>query len=147
MRQIPRPALLLGLAGVLPFAAFALAQVVGLSFAITPNYDAWLLLYGLTILSFMAGCIWAYAARDADPMGYGLSTLPALLGAAVLMFARPIGILGDAESLLVLALTFALLLLLDQRAAARGQTPEWWMPLRVLLTSLVILCLCIGAFA
>lgn len=146
MRQIPRPALLLGLAGVLPFAACVLALLAS-DLLLVQTAARWgLALYGLTILSFMSGCIWAFAAREGDPVGYGLSTLPALAGA--FSFALPMAMGRLPTPVLPLwpmAGCFVLLLALDWRAARLGQTPPWWMPLRVLLTSLVVTCLVIGA--
>lgn len=147
MRDIPKPALFLGLSGVLPFAFCALTLLVGLSAPGALSWPVVMALYGAIILSFMSGCIWAFAARQEDRLGYALSTLPALLGffALLTMMALP-G--GSARSVLILLFScFVLLLLLDRRAADLGQTPTWWMALRGLLTSLVCPCLLIGAFA
>jgi len=121
MTSIPRPALFLGLAGVLPFAASAIAGWMSPITVFFGGWDAILFAYGLTILSFMSGCIWAFSAKADDAIGYALSTLPALFG-----------------------LAFLGLLLLDRRAFLLGQTPDWWMRLRLLLTGLVILSLAIG---
>ena len=63
---------------------------------------------------------------------YALSTVPALWA----VFA--------GFSALALALGFALLLALDARAQAWGLAPPWWMRLRVLLTTLVVLFLLAG---
>lgn len=146
MTTIPRPALALGLAGVLPFAFCALAGWAG----VTPltellGWDLVMVFYAVTILSFMSGCIWAFAAHQQDQTGYALSTLPALAGfcALVLIFVQPGAELRNA--LVMFVGLFVLLLQLDRRAARRGQTPDWWMPLRRLLTSLVGLFLLIGA--
>jgi hypothetical protein len=146
MSQIPKPALILGLGGVIPFAATSLAPLAGLPEPMGVGWDFYLLIYGLMILAFMAGCMWAFAARDDDPQGYGLSTLPALFGAFVIAIGIPLALVTEREALVILALTFAALLLLDRRAARHDQTPPWWMRLRLLLTSLVGLSLIIGAF-
>lgn len=145
MSQIPKPALILGLGGVIPLVATALAPLAGLPEPLGVGWDFYLLIYGLMILAFMAGCIWAFAARGADPMGYGLSTLPALFGAFVIALGIPTGPLPEAHALVALALSFAVLLLLDRRVSQLGQTPPWWMRLRILLTALVVLSLAIGA--
>ncbi|MEL7114607.1 MAG: DUF3429 domain-containing protein [Pseudomonadota bacterium] len=146
MTTIPTSALILGLAGVLPFAFGTLAQIGGIAPPYGLPWDVWLLFYGLTILSFMSGCIWAFAARDEDVTGYALSTVPALYGTALVMVAIPLGWIGEGEGLFFMLLGFLALLLLDRRALARGQTPPWWLQLRLLLTGLVIICLAIGAF-
>lgn len=144
MTKISRAALILGLAGVLPFALPVLAVLLGID---PPGGTPWQTIqiyYALTILAFMSGCLWGFAARLEDSLGYALSTLPALYGFFVLVLVMP---LSGAATTVLFAFGFPALLLLDLRAARLGQTPIWWMPLRVLLTSLVTVCLLVGAFA
>jgi hypothetical protein len=140
--RIPRAPLLLGLAGVLPFAWGALTVLI-------PALGDWswstigarltgrtlLLLYGTVILSFMSGVNWGFATRAEGRHAavlYALSTLPALW-AVFLGF-----------STLLLALGFLALLLLDRHVQKAGLAPPWWMRLRLLLTALVVLCLLPG---
>ena len=142
MTRIPRAPLLLGLAGVLPFAWGALTVLI-------PALGDWswsnigarltgrtlLLLYGTVILSFMSGVNWGFATRAEGRHAavlYALSTLPALW-AVFLGF-----------STLLLALGFLALLLLDRHVQKAGLAPPWWMRLRLLLTALVVLCLLPG---
>ena len=142
MTRIPRAALLLGLAGVLPFAWGALTVLV-------PALGDWsfdilgarltgrtlLVLYGTIILSFMSGTIWGFATRAEGRHAatlYALSTGPAL-------WALFLGF-----STILLALGFLLLLLLDWHAQRTGLAPPWWMRLRLLLTALVVPCLVAG---
>jgi len=142
MTKIPRAALILGLAGVLPFVLPGLALLLGMD---PPGGTPWQTIqiyYALTILAFMSGCLWGFAAKVEDSPGYALSTLPALYGFFVLILLMPLS--GTATTILF-ALGFPALLLLDLRAARLGQSPTWWMPLRVLLTSLVTVCLLVGA--
>ncbi|MEO0664788.1 MAG: DUF3429 domain-containing protein [Pseudomonadota bacterium] len=134
---VPRSALLLGLAGVLPFLWGALTTALpGLGAAALPYLNARLigpfvqLWYGAIILSFMSGVLW----------GYGLSTLPALF----CFFFVGAGADNSADMLIV---GFAALLGLDYLFYRRGLTPDWWMQLRVLLTALVILSLTVGLLA
>lgn len=142
MMGIPRAALLLGLAGVIPFAWGALTDVVD------PLGDwSWqtlgprvtgrtlLLLYGTIILSFMSGAAWGFATRAEGRHAavlYVLSTLPAL-------WALFLGF-----SAVLLALGFVALLLLDRHAQRAGLAPPWWLRLRLLLTVLVVPCLLVG---
>ena len=70
MSQIPRPALILGLAGLIPFLYGALSVLVPATGAIGrlwgSNYEGFQILqvYGIgPILCFMAGVIWGFAAR------------------------------------------------------------------------------------
>lgn len=139
--MIPRAALLLGLAGVLPFAW-------GLLTTWFPGLvPGWLpqrlvgpyvqVFYGSVILSFMSGVLWGFATKAsgrAAAIGYGVSTLPALWVAFLV---------GDGweRSSLVLIAGFLGLLALDAGFQKHGLAPGWWLRLRLLLTGLVVICL------
>ena len=141
--SIPRGALLLGLAGVLPFLWGAVCthvpalnahavNILGERFA-APQVQ---IAYGIVILSFMSGVLWGFAvrARERQTAGYALSVLPALW--AFFMVG------GDTQSaILALMAGFLGLLGLDYIFAKWGLAPAWWMRLRTLLTGLVIACL------
>ncbi|MEM6896247.1 MAG: DUF3429 domain-containing protein [Pseudomonadota bacterium] len=146
---VPRSALILGLAGVLPFLWGALTTVLPeLGAASLPYLNARLigpfvqLWYGTIILSFMSGVLWGFATKAGDWQGWGyaLSTLPALF----CLFFVGRGADNSADMLIV---GFAALLGLDWLFHRRGLTPDWWMQLRVLLTALVILALTVGLWA
>ncbi|MEL6421109.1 MAG: DUF3429 domain-containing protein [Pseudomonadota bacterium] len=152
-RAIPRTALLLGWAGVLPFAATALASIVGpeplASFA-----GKALLGYGAVILGFMSGVQWGIAmfvgyqgagARSGDagsderrvaaPVDRGrlaISVVPALVGFGALLIPSGTFALG------VLIAGFAGLLAYDLATVRAGRAPAWYGSLRVQLTSAVI---------
>ena len=147
MTQIPRSALILGLAGVIPFAWGALTlwsdaaaqwgmATLGPRF-IGPYVQ---LYYGAIILSFMSGVLWGFATRADGPRaatGYALSVIPALW--AFFMTG------GGPDSAAVNLITgFLGLLLLDWSFQRWGLAPRWWMALRVLLTTLVVVCLAAG---
>ena len=140
--RVPPALLLLGLAGVLPFAWAALGILV-------PALGDWsldvlgprhtgrtlLLLYGTVILSFMSGTVWGYAMQAEGrhrAILAGLSTLAALWAVAL------------GFSTIALALGFVTLLALDLHAQRAGLAPRWWMRLRLLLTILVVPCLLVG---
>ncbi|MEM8578562.1 MAG: DUF3429 domain-containing protein, partial [Pseudomonadota bacterium] len=53
---------------------------------------------------------------------------------------------GPTSAGLNLMFGFAGLLLLDYAFFRWGLTPPWWMPLRVLLTGIVVICLGVGVF-
>ncbi len=150
MTRIPSPALILGLAGLIPFLWGAatslspgLAEVSGAAFGVRFTAQALLQGYGVVILAFMSGVIWGFAARakGADAtFGYVSSVLPALWAFFLGTGERPL-------ALWMLLLGFVALLVLDALFARRGLAPDWWMALRLLLTGVVALCLGIGAVA
>jgi hypothetical protein len=149
MNRIPKAPLLLGLAGLLPFVWGALtylnqdlaawgASRVGPRF-VGPYVQ---LFYGSVILSFMSGVLWGFATK-ADgaraATGYALSVVPALWA-----FFMTGG--GPTSAGLNLIFGFAGLLLLDAMFSHWGLTPGWWMRLRILLTTIVVLSLGVGVF-
>lgn len=149
LQTIPRAPLILGLAGLLPFLWGALTvlfpdlglwtmQTIGPRFA-GPYV---MLFYGAVILSFMSGVLWGFAARATGTLattGYALSVIPALWA-----FFMTGG--GPTSAGMNLIFGFAGLLLLDLQFARWGLAPAWWMPLRLLLSAVVIACLAVGVF-
>lgn len=142
--MIPRSALFLGLAGLIPFlwgAATMLSPALGSAAVqvVPPVFVGAVVLvtYGTLILSFMSGVLWGFATRAEGreaAVGYALSVIPALW--AFFMVTDT-----TAESVIWLAAGFAALLALDFSFARQGLAPAWWMRLRVLLTAVVIACL------
>lgn len=144
MTQIPRSALLLGLAGVLPFIWGALTLYSDPAVALTletfgPRFIGPYvqLSYGTVILAFMSGVLWGFSTKADGPMaatGYALSVLPALW--AFFMVGG-----GPVSAAVNLIVGFIALLGLDFTFWRWGLAPAWWMQLRVLLTTLVVACL------
>ncbi|GAW34466.1 hypothetical protein RA2_01515 [Roseovarius sp. A-2] len=148
-QTIPRAPLILGLAGLLPFLWGALtvllpelglwtAQTVGPRFA-GPYV---MLFYGSVVLSFMSGVLWGFATKATGLLattGYALSVIPALWA----FFMTGGGPVSAGTSLIF---GFAGLLALDLQFARWGLAPAWWMPLRLLLSAVVIACLAVGVF-
>ena len=148
MRDIPRAALILGLAGLVPFlwgvatlwspalAAFG-TQYFGPRF-VGPYVQ---LFYGTVILAFMSGVLWGFATkangREAA-VGYALSTLPALWA---FFFAGG----GAVSAAIYLGAGFVALLGLDYMFWRQELAPPWWMRLRLLLTVVVVACLAVTA--
>ena len=141
---MPGSALLLGLAGLVPFlwGAATLASpplaAIGAEFLgprfVGPYVQ---LAYGTVILSFMSGVLWGFATKATGQIaasGYILSVLPALwafffvgggpVSAAIYLIAGFVGLLG-----------------LDWLFWRQGLAPPWWMRLRIGLTAVVVLCL------
>jgi hypothetical protein len=147
MTQIPRPALLLGFAGLIPFYWGALTSV-------TPGLAAWgtemlgprfagpyvQVFYGAVILSFMSGVLWGFAAKGSAWQGYALSVLPALWA-----FFTTGG--GAERAAVALVAGFLGLLALDWHFWKTGAAPDWWMRLRILLTTGVVIALAVDPIA
>jgi len=144
MTPIPRSALILGLAGLIPFLWGALTVTV-------PSVALWgqsnlggrfigpyvQLFYGAIILSFMSGVLWGFATKATGQMAtasYVLSVIPALWA-----FFMTGG--GPTTAAVNLIVGFLGLLLLDWHFWRLGLAPPWWMHLRGLLTAIVILSL------
>lgn len=141
---IPRAALILGLAGLLPFvwglvtlyspqAALYTIAYVGARFV--GPYTS--LFYGAVILAFMSGVLWGFATKAKGQVattGYALSVLPALWA-----FFTTGG--GDQSTAVALIAGFIGLLGLDWLFWNQDLAPPWWMKLRLILTVCVVLLL------
>ncbi len=141
---IPRPPLLLGLAGLLPFLAGALIVASGFEIpyagdTVPGDGRAILVQYGIVIQAFMSGALWGFATKSDRALPYILSVLPALW-----TFFYATG--PEPRALLNLALGFIALLGLDAWFMAQSLAPPWWLRLRLLLTAVVVPCLLIGAY-
>ncbi|MBS0124834.1 DUF3429 domain-containing protein [Thetidibacter halocola] len=147
MLQIPRSALILGLAGVIPFAWGALTLVSDPlaswgTGALGPRFVGPYvqLFYGSVILSFMSGVLWGFATKAQGGQaatGYALSVIPALWA-----FFMTGG--GPVSAGMNLIFGFLGLLILDWQFWRWGLAPAWWMRLRGLLTALVVASLAVG---
>jgi hypothetical protein len=139
----PESARLLGYAGLLPFAALALCALFAPE-ALAGWARASLAHYGATILAFMGGCRWGFAAAG---LGEGptlrplaLSVAPSLLAWVALSVPAP----GD---LLLLAAGLGALLAADLALVREGGAPKWWPALRWPLTVGAAASCVLGAFA
>lgn len=146
---MPRSALWLTLAGLLPFlwgvgtiyvdSLYAFGQrTLGGRF-VAPFV---LLSYGQVILAFMAGVIWGFSARaegEVRSLGLGLSVIPALWA---FFFVGG----GPVSAAIYLIAGFVGVLMIDWFFWRNGLAPDWWMALRVPVTAGVCLCLSAVAF-
>lgn len=134
--EVPRPALILGFAGLLPFLACA----AGAWAAGDPAYIILINLqmaYGAIVLSFLGAVHWglALAQEAADNWRrLGPAVLPALVGWIALMIPNPLG-------LLLLALGFVGMFFADRAAVTANRAPAWYAALRKPLTLAVLLSL------
>ncbi len=144
MIRIPRAALILGLAGLIPFLWSAGTQlfpaIAGQAGAVlSPMFIGRVvgITYGTVILSFMSGALWGFATRAEGrtaAVAYTLSVIPALWAFVMVTDATE-------TSVIFLAAGFIGVLLIDGTFAGWGLAPPWWMRLRILLTGGVVACL------
>ncbi len=144
MSPVPRAALVLGLAGAIPFLWGALtlwsdgAAALGMGLLgprfVGPYVQVF---YGAVILSFMSGVLWGFATKASGAVaaaGYALSVIPALWA---FLFTGG----GPVPAATSLIFGFLGLLGLDWLFWGQGLAPPWWMRLRVPLTAIVVACL------
>lgn len=144
MRTIPMIAVLLGIAGLLPF--------VGCSFAAVYLAGDWatrallaLQAYAALILGFLGGVHWgigleqgAVQSVGAQKARFGLGVVPSLVGwAGLLVTFMGLPLVGLA----VLAAGHIGLVIGEARGAQAGLVPRGYMALRWGLSIVVILCL------
>lgn len=130
-QAIPKPALILGLAGLIPFISPPLLILAGETEV--ANQALWLqTIYGAVILSFLGGVHWGRAlAGDryrASWQRLTWSVIPPLVGWVIvfLPYIQTIA-LGYA-----IAFTFAFII--DLQAVKHGMFPSWYGKLRKILT-------------
>ena len=147
MKKIPNSALILGLAGLIPFFW---GTATSLGFGLETSKLNWLneeyrgssinFTYGTVILAFMSGVLWGFAANVSDkrrPIGLILSVLPALWA-----FFTFNGILSNPFMSLIIV--FLGVFIIDVRFYYWHMTPKWWLSLRSILTLSVIICLSVN---
>lgn len=130
----------LGLAGLLPFLAGAIA----LAMLEAPGLRAWagtaLVAYGALIATFLGGIHWGLAMRGVQPvsmrLGWGVS--PSLLGWVALLLPVNLG-------LWLLAVLLLACYAVDRKLYASAEL-SGWLGLRLQLTSVASLCCLAGAW-
>ena len=149
MNRIPIPALVVGAAGLLPFAyavALVLARAGTLpTLGLLPSDRAAGLLilegFGAAILAFMGGCLWGFATGPGRTPTYVLLVAAAIPPVLAALAVRP----SPALSCLWLAFGFVGVQVIDLAFHRAGVAPAWWLSLRLPLTAGVIACLLTGA--
>lgn len=134
----------LGLLGLLPFVALAIAAVAEPDAGQAIASRA-LLAYGATILSFVGGIYWGLAiARPVlspreNALFLTIGVVPQLLGWVALMVPSPFGHFVSAAA-------FLALLAVDRAAVQSGIAPDWFTRLRWPLSCAAGIAMTIGAF-
>jgi hypothetical protein len=136
--SIPAAALVLGLAGLIPFIAGAAALWVPLP-PLTPDPGLKLVtVYGAIILSFLGGIRWGTAIGPYGTRRQGMELAASVLGslaglAAVFIPAVP--------ALTLLIAGFLMQALWDVTSVEAGRLPQWFGKLRMLLTAGAVISL------
>jgi hypothetical protein len=134
-RALPPLALLLGIAGLIPFAACGYGAVTNQG---DPAAMA-LAAYGAVILAFLGGVHWGFALPEPSGRGerarLGLGVLPSLVGWVALLLVIAV----DVEAgLALLVVGFLALTIVEARATKAGLVPSGYMTLRYGLSAVVI---------
>jgi hypothetical protein len=140
--KTPLVPIVLGLSGLIPFLACALALSGGFALPLIGGTGATrlaLVVYAIAILSFLGGVRWGIAmSGDQLTRDYVISVTPALIGWAAIGLSRP-------RDLWMLCVAFVIYGLLDYGMACRVVAPEWYGRLRLFLSAVAALCLGIAA--
>jgi hypothetical protein len=136
--QIPSTALLLGLAGLIPFVAGAASQWMALPY-LTPEPGLKLVIaYGAIILSFLGGIRWGTAIGPYDSRRQGLEFTASVLGSLAGLAAI---FIPPVPALTLLISGFLMQGLWDVTSVEAGRLPSWFGKLRMLLTAGAVISL------
>ena len=144
MRALPIFAILLGLAGLIPFIAGSYAAL-----AYTDDLERMALLglaaYGAVILAFLGGVHWGVALQAGSGQSvrvqrlrFALSVVPSLIGWAALLVVF-VGL--PKTGLIVLIGGYVLTTVIEARGARAGLVQLGYMSLRWVLSVVVVVCL------
>jgi hypothetical protein len=134
---VARLAIVVGIAGLLPF----LAAVLGLFMVPAKSVViiSYFYLYSAGILAFMAGIYWPLAMQ-LENRCYPISPLVTMLLSQVFFISAGIGLLLPVAAQIVLyTIAYMALYVVDARWM-RGYWPDWYLKLRLVLTASVLLC-------
>ena len=141
---LPRTVAWLGYGGLLPFLALTPASLLDHHHGAVWS-DA-LYAYGAIILSFIGALHWGLAMSLRElterqrSAWFAWSVVPALIAWPAVLFSPPL-----AAPLLVFG--FIAHYLQDRRLARQATLPGWYLPLRLRLSSVAVVCLIAGVFA
>jgi hypothetical protein len=135
---IPVSALALGLAGLIPFAAGALALWAPLPILTSELGLKLIVTYGAIILSFLGGIRWGTAIGPYDggrmSFEFSASVLGSLAGLAAVF-------LPSVPALTLLVAGFLIQALWDVTSVEAGRLPNWFGKLRMVLTAGAVISL------
>lgn len=137
MISVARLAVLVGIAGLLPFIAgtVGLLLMPGNSVAIL----AYFYLYSAGILAFMAGIYWPISMQ-LENRCYPLSPLVTMLLSQAFFVTAGIGLLLPTSGQVVLYIVAYLALYLVDARWMKVYWPSWYRRMRLMLTTVVLAC-------
>lgn len=137
MIAVARLAIVVGIAGLLPF----LAAILGLFMmpAKSVAIISYFYLYSAGILAFMAGIYWPLAMQ-LENRCYPISPLVTMLLSQVFFVSAGIGLLLPVAAQIVLYTVAYLALYVVDARWMRVYWPDWYLKLRLVLTAVVLLC-------
>lgn len=144
--SLPLPGIVawLGYGGLLPFLALAPASLLDHHHG--PAWSDALYAYGAIILSFIGALHWGLAMSlpqlsERQRSGwFAWSVVPALIAWPAVLFSPVL-----AAPLLVVG--FVAHYLQDRRLARQATLPAWYLPLRLRLSCVAVVCLVAGVFS
>ncbi|GAA4020211.1 hypothetical protein GCM10022280_20620 [Sphingomonas swuensis] len=141
-KSVPLPALLLGLAGLIPPAVLTAVAVLDLGL-FAPSTPGFVRTYAAIILSFLGGTWWAFACKEERPRWPLLvvAVIPSLAAWWAIFTFQP------AEGLFGLAILLLASLLVDGLLMRRRLAPPWWLKLRLPLSLGLALCCALSGWA
>ncbi len=138
----PRTVTWLGYGGLVPFISLAALTLIDRGHSAL--WHGCLVAYGAVILSFVGALHWGFAmllqdisTRQRDAM-LAWSVTPCLIAFAAILAHS---ILGD----ILLAAGFSAHIWQDRRLSAIVTLPAWYMPLRLRLSAVAVICVAVGA--
>lgn len=142
-RRLPTAALLLGVAGLIPFAALAVTAL-GSRDIVFAGEAVWAMIaYGAVILGFLGGVHWGFALEDptgaAQRLRLALGVMPALIGWAAMLALLLLAV--PSISLAILLAGFVATIATEAQASRRSLIPPGYMWLRWGLSVVVVLIL------
>ena len=136
--RIPATALLLGLAGLIPFVAGAAAQWRPIPLLDAEGGLKLVVIYGAIILSFLGGIRWGTAIGPYDTGRQGVEFSASVLGSLAGLAAA---FLPAIPGLALLIAGFLMQGLWDVMSVDAGRLPAWFGRLRMILTAGAVISL------
>ena len=142
--KIAMTAYALGYFGALPFVIFTFLEWQGYE-VINSSLDL-LYFYGVIILSFLGAPHWGYVLGKLNNFPIRKASLRLILGIIPSLVGFFSIFFDDLGRLLTIALGFLFAYIVDSVFFEEKGIPEWYLPLRMRLTFIVVSCFMISIF-